>query len=319
MTNWLYRLLARLGTPATPLAAASAGATAAAVAVPVRARAAEWLPDLRTPFFEWLLASGPSLDTPLQQSEQKLLAHLDSVLACETARSALLPRSPALIPQLLGCLRDEARSSTALAQHVAKDPHLIAEVIRMANSVQARGRESTADLSQAIERVGIDGLRRAIARVVLKPLFDARNDPLSARAAARLWLHSEAQAAACMRAAAHGGHDPFEGYLAGLMHNIGWTCALRGIDRSESAAPAAFSTDFIVALDARREALFARLVMPWQLNDSLTALGAELLDAPLSQARSALGVALREAEQRATAELLALPIAAEEAELDLAV
>lgn len=260
--------------------------------------------DLRHPFFDWVIGAASAPSDVLLDGERRLLAQLDSVLASDDSRAALLPRAPAVIPQLLNSLRDEGQSATTLAERVMRDAHLVAEVIRMANSAHARADEPVVDIAQAIGRIGTNGLRRAIARVVLKPMFSGTADTLSARCAQRLWEHSAAQAAACQQEATARGLDPFEGYLTGLMHNIGWTAALRAIDRSRLGAPNQFSRAFVAEFDQRRETFFALLVIPWQLTAGLTALGIALRDGNLAGACSPLGEALRAADQRASVEML---------------
>jgi hypothetical protein len=261
------------------------------------------VPDPQLAFFEWVLGTGPSPDASLRPEERRLLARLDTVLAADGPRAELLPRAPAVIPQLMNCLRDERASAQGLAARVAKDPHLVAEVLRLANGALVRADAPIADLPQAVARLGTEGLRRAIARVVLKPIFDAPADSLSGRAAPRLWLHAEAKAAECMRLAAAAGLDPFEGYLAGLMHNIGWTAALRAIDRAGVRPPGPFTQAFVHALAPRREGFFALLAMPWQLSDALTALAVERLDAAAG-APSALCQALVTADRHAALQML---------------
>ena len=260
--------------------------------------------DLRGAFFDWVTGTASNHSDVLLDGEPRLLAQMDAVLASPDSRAALLPRAPAVIPQLLNSLRDEGQSATALADRVMRDPHLVAEVIRMSNSAQASASEPIVDIAQAIGRIGTGGLRRAIARVVLKPMFSSTADTLSARCAQRLWAHSDALAAACQQEAVARGLDPFEGYLAGLMHNVGWTAALRAIDRARPAVPARFSRAFVAEFDPRRETFFALLVIPWQLSSSLTALGIALRDGDLAAARSPLGEALRAANERAILEML---------------
>ena len=284
--------------PSLPPELAFAASEPAAVEEPVVAI------DLRHAFFDWVLGTASAPSEALLDGEQRLLAQLDAVLASDDSRAALLPRAPAVIPQLLNSLRDEGQSTTALAERVMRDPHLVAEVIRMSNSAHARADEPVVDIAQAIGRIGTNGLRRAIARVVLKPMFGGTADTLSARCAQRLWEHSDAQAAACQQEAMARGLDPFEGYLAGLMHNVGWTAALRAIDRSKHGAPHQFSRAFVAEFDQRREAFFALLVIPWQLTSGLTALGKALRDGDLAAAGSPLGEALRAADRRASLEMM---------------
>lgn len=260
--------------------------------------------ELRHAFFDWVIGAESVSADELLDGELGLLAHLDSVLASDDSRAALLPRAPAVIPQLLSSLRDEGQSSTALAERVTRDPHLIAEVIRMSNSAYARASEPISDIAQAIGRIGTNGLRRAIARVVLKPMFGGTSDTLSARCAQRLWEHSDAEAAACQQEAVLLGLDPFEGYLTGLLHNVGWTAALRAIDRGEAGAPERFSRPFAEEFNRRCDAFFALLVIPWQLSPGLTALGTAWRDGDRAAVCSPLSQALRAAEVRASFEML---------------
>jgi hypothetical protein len=315
MSTWRQRVGALFGGRNTSFAAAGvlSHVTSPSTLPPVEAVVADGQPaageasvaiDLRQPFFEWVTGSVSEPSDTLQDGERLLLAHLDAVLGSADKRAALLPRAPAVIPQLLNSLRDEAQSATALAQRVLRDPHLVAEVIRLANSAHARADEPVVDIAEAIGRLGTSGLRRAIARVVLKPMFGGAADTLSARCAERLWQHSDAQAAACQQEASARGLDPFEGYLTGLMHNVGWTAALRAIDRSTGGAPTRFSRAFVGAFEQRRESFFAMLVIPWQLTDGLTALGTALADGDLAGTCSPLGEALRAAERRASLEML---------------
>jgi hypothetical protein len=260
--------------------------------------------DLRHAFFEWVIGAVLVPSDMLLDGERQLLAQMDTIVTSADSRDALLPRAPAVIPQLLNSLRDEGQSTTTLAERVMRDPHLVAEVIRMANSAYSRADEPVVDIAQAIGRIGTNGLRRAIARVVLKPMFGGTAETLSGRCAQRLWEHSDAQAAACQREAIVRGLDPFEGFLTGLMHNVGWTAALRAIDRSTLGAPKQFTRAFVAEFDQRRETFFALLVIPWQLTAGITALGTALRDGDLAATRSPLGEALRVANQRASVEML---------------
>ena len=255
-------------------------------------------------FFGWLTGVGVLSEAPFAPSEQQLLVHLDMVIFSEESRAVLLPRARSIVPQLLARLRDESQSAQALAVNVARDPNLVVEVIRMANSVGYRGHTPVADPVQAIGRLGTEGLRRAIARVLLKPIFDAQADPLLGRAADRLWQHSEVKAGLCLQQALVARLDPFEAYLAGLMHNVGWTAALRALDRSAQATPVTVSSTFVQAFVPRRDRLFAAFVRSWELSASLTALAEEVLAAGFLHCRSPLALLLGQADRVATQQAL---------------
>jgi len=320
MANWVNRLLRwasgeRAESAGPQMADAGDGDAAGAAASDVapvlgpgvpEAQAGELaeIADLEVEFFQWLLGE-TSVAAPLDPvAEQRILGFVDDVLQSDQMREDLLPRARSVIPELLHSLRDDNQSTRALSARVARDPNLVVEVIHLANSVWYRADKKVIDLMQAISRLGTEGLRRAIARVLLKPIFDAHGDPLLGRATQRLWQHSELKASLCLQQAASVGIDPFGSYLAGLMHNVGWTAAFRAIDRSPGGAPTRFSPAFINALAPRRDRLFATLVRSWELSDSLTTLADEVLTVGFPNAKSPLGQLLQYADRTSCQQLL---------------
>jgi HD-like signal output (HDOD) protein len=240
---------------------------------------------------------------------QHLTERLDEVIASDTLRASLLPRAPHVIPQLMKTLRDERYSSVDVASRISKDPVLTAEVVRSATSAFQRGDdEGEIDLSRAVTMIGTQGLRRAIANVVLRPIFDAKGDTFSARAATQIWKDADRKARLAAPIAGQYDLDPFDGYLAGLLHNSGWTAVLRAIDNLEDLAvgPAEIAHLAVVPeVIRRRDALFGALVGPWKLGALMDELAAEVGSVGLENARSPLGCALRDADRLAALRALA--------------
>ena len=275
--------------------------------------------ELRGPFIAWLLSSGEtasgSADAPADPladpAVQRMFARLDEVIASAALRAHLLPRAPHVVPQLMKTLRDERYSSADVAQRISKDVVLTAEVIRVAANAERRGgdaADSEIDLARAVAVIGTQGLRRAIANVVLRPIFDARGDTLSARAAARIWQDADRKARLCAALAAQQALDPFDGYLAGLLHDTGWSALLRAIDGFPDAPPRIAqltNAQAAAGLFRRRDALFGALVEPWQLGPTLTQLAVEVGRDGLAAAQSTLAAALATAERLATLYALA--------------
>jgi len=296
--------LSSAGPSTLPSVAALAGASADS-ALPHDGAVDIALDDPRPRFVEWLLDLGPTRDEFASADERRLLARLDALLDAQADLGQLLPRTPAVIPQLLSTLRQDGASVELLAQRVARDPHLVAEAIRMANGAGVRGVDPVATLPEAIRRIGLAGLQRVIARVLVRPVFDAAPDTLSARAAPRLWAHSELQAEHCMALARAAGVDAFDGYLAGLVHNTGWTVLLRMLDRGALVLPAALTRGCGDALELRRERLFAMLAARWSLSPAIDALAAERLDERPAALRGPLAACLAEADRVAARQVLA--------------
>ncbi len=298
--------------PTAPMPLAQAAA-ATVVEAPVVETVPEEPPATRNyRFFCWLIGvpANAAARPPAGALIGELLGRVDEIIASETLRAGLLPRAPHVIPQLMKTLRDERYSSADVADRISRDVVLTAEVVRSATSVLARGDDDDEeiDLARAVQVVGTQGLRRAIANVVLRPIFDAKGSSLSARAATQIWKDADRKARLAAAIAGQAGLDPFDGYLAGLLHNSGWTAVLRAIDNLEDLAIGAVEIahlEVVPQVIRRRDALFGALVGPWKLGALMDALAAEVGSVGLESASSPLGCALREADRLAALRALA--------------
>jgi HDOD domain len=318
MLNWLRSLFG--GRKPEPVAVerkvphapmVRAAAMAAPIAASALAQAPAPAPGSTVPaddvtdaqFISWLVGVPPPCDAPLREAEHAALSAIDALIASQRSAAELLPRAPAVIPQLMSALRQSEPSLTALVERVSKDLLLVAEVMRMARSAHYRAQGEVTDLARAISTLGDVGLHSAIARVVLRPLFESGGGELSARAAPRLWEHSEHKSRHCTALAAAAGLDPFDGCLAGLMHNAGWTVALRTLDRCETL-PLPWTGEFMQQLVLRRDPLFGKVVGGWQVSAAVTALAAEASTPGFTSARAGLAGALLASDRDAGRDVL---------------
>ena len=171
----------------------------------------------RVRFFCWMVGvpTAPSARSSPAAAIPRMLERLDRVIASESLRAGPLPRAPHVVPQLMKTLRDERYSSADVAHRISKDVVLTAEVVRSATSAFQRGDDdSEIDLARAVAMIGTQGLRRAIASVVLRPIFDARGNTLSARAATQIWKDADKKARLCAAITSQLALDPLDGYLA---------------------------------------------------------------------------------------------------------
>lgn len=221
----------------------------------------------------WLLDVELDPTAVLSYGESGCIQTLDHAIESDSARALLLPRAPQVVPQLLAALRDDNVCTTALAQRVARDVVLRAEVLRLANSAHHGVASEVTELPQALALLGTQALRQAVTRHVLRPIFDAPAGSLAARTSTLVIHLGERKAALCAAIAAAAAQDPLEAYLAGLVHAIGWSAVCRALD---TAPGPRVSHAFADALALRRERLFGRIVAPWQLGPTLTELALEL-------------------------------------------
>ena len=254
--------------------------------------------------FSWFMDTHVEESAPLGREEAELLAWLDRKLPGVEGDSDLVPRARSVVPQLLRSLRDETGSLQDLSARVARDPSLVVEVMRMANGASFRGGQAVTELTQAISRLGHDGVRRAIARVLLRPIYESRPGTIYGRAADRLWLFSERKAEKCLRLAPSIKVDRFEAFLAGLLHNVGWTAVLRLIDRRDALSAPIFGGALVRGLTERRDLFFGTLLRSWQLSPSLDDLSLEIEKwQGLESARMPIARLLRLADREAAQEL----------------
>jgi len=259
----------------------------------------------RIAFFRWIVGVPAIAGTSGLPDlvVEHLMERLDEVIASDSLRAGLLPRAPHVIPQLMKTLRDEGYSAVDVASRISKDVVLTAEVVRSATSAfQRADDEEEIDLARAVTMIGTQGLRRAIANVVLRPIFDAKGDTFSARAANQIWKDADRKARLCAALVTPQVGDPFDGYLAGLLHNTGWTALLRAIDgfddMSLNGAQLAHP-EVIPQLLQRRDALFGAIVGPWNLGAAIDGLAGDVGHNGVEGVRSPLGLALRQADRLA--------------------
>jgi hypothetical protein len=258
-------------------------------------------------FTEWLFGqpgNGPLPPPgPLTPAARSLLRRLDGVIEADGHPSALLPRAPQVLPQLMKALRNENYASTDVSARISQDAVLAAEVIRQANNAQRHHAEPVADLEHAVMAIGANNLRRIVATSLLRPMFDARGTTLSAQAAQQIWADADRKARLCALLATASALDPLDGYLAGLLHNTGWTAALRAIDSlgtSTADLPTLLAPATVQALLTRRDKLFGKLVRPWLLSTAVDALADEIAAVGLPMTQSPLGLALKTADRLTT-------------------
>ncbi|HEU4372934.1 MAG TPA: HDOD domain-containing protein [Telluria sp.] len=260
MINWIARWFNR------PSAAeAIAARFAAQPDLPGGATQGEPAPqddELRTLFYRWL-AGAPGADV-LPATEKLILDEFVRLAAAPQSASDLVPRVPAVIPQLLRSLRDDSMSGADLSRQLAQDVVLVAEVIREANGPHYRPSTPVRNIEGAIMLLGQNGMRMLLARVAFRPIISTQSGQFAHQVAPQIWRQSEACAMAASLMAPAMRVNPFEAYLAGLLHNVGLIVAVRLIDRIYTGATLPQSDQFCAALLVNARQLSARIAALWE-------------------------------------------------------
>ncbi len=251
----------------------------------------------------WLLGCADLADTPMSPVERSALDAISKTLALPEVPDNLLPRAAALIPQLIALVRQTSLPTPVIAERVRKDAVLAAEVMRLASSSYYRAQGDVTNLEQAIALIGLQGLQTVIARVLLKPIYQAAPGPLSSQAGSRMWEHSEALARHTAILAEPAGQPVFDGYLAGMLRDTGWIIAFGIIDRANLKLAVPPSQAFGSALAEQVHRMFGLAAQRWEITPGFAALAQDVRRNGLAASSHPLARMLKQGQQLCLAEL----------------
>lgn len=222
-------------------------------------------------YYRWLSAAGwPRASA---QSERLVLDELTRLARAPIHGAALVPRVPAIIPQLMRTLRNDNMNAAELSRQLSEDLVLVAEVYRESNRPCYRPRYHAGppinSIEGAIMVLGQNGLRMLLARVAFRPIISMQSGLLAKRTAPLIWRQSEKCALAASILAPGLRANMFDAYLAGLMENVGLVVAFRQIDQMAAGALPQ-SDEFIAELFAQARILSARIAELWEFPESVT-------------------------------------------------
>jgi len=270
MFKWIARWLNQSGATravtvpvATPLDVGAGNALAALDGIDI---------DIDILFYRWLAghcgddntAGAGASDPALTAAEALIIDQLARLVESPQSGADLVPRVPAVIPQLLRSLRDDSVSVAELTRQLTQDVVLVAEAIREANSPYYRPATPVKTVEAAIMQLDQNGLRMLLARVAFRPIIKSASGRFAAMVAPHVWGQSEACALAASMLAPQMGANPFEAYLAGLLHHVGLIVALRLVDQIYTIATLPRSDQFCAALLPRAGLLSARIAALWE-------------------------------------------------------
>jgi len=280
--KWITRWFG--GSDSGTLSAPAVGASQPLSAEPTISPAA-----VNVLFYRWLTGAHEQIGTASTGAEKIIIDELARLAASPGAGAELVPRVPAVIPQLLRSLRDETLSGTELSRQLAQDVVLVAEVIREANSPYYHPSIPVKSVETAVRLIGQNGLRMLLARVSFRPIISMQAGRFARQVAPQLWAQSEQCATAARLLAPGMRANIFEAYLAGLMQNVGLIVAFRLMDQIHADGALPQSDAFVSQLFAHAGTLSARIGEAWDFPVTVTA---AINSASVSASSAALGATL---------------------------
>jgi len=216
-------------------------------------------------FYGKLLGVNSVIEQELNPFESNVLKLLNNLLKQDLRSSNLLPRLPAILPKIMSSLRDENSTAIDIARLIENDPVLVADVMRLVNSPFYMTRNKIATLQQATLMLGRDGLRKLVAGAIMKPLLNQKNGYFSTMASPSLWEHSGKTALAASVINSGSEEDLFHAYLAGILHNIGYTLSFKLMDSVFDANHSPNSKEFHIRFVELSQNLTQRIAQAWTM------------------------------------------------------
>jgi len=228
-------------------------------------------------------------------SHAEVISATADVLQGASTEDRYTPRRPSLLPQLLRAVNDEDVSRRELVAIISKDPSLVGNLLKMANSsfyrVSAQAVES---IDRAVVILGNDGIRSLIAAALAQPIFQIRGGDFP-RFPEIAWEHTFRTASATVtHTAIVEKSDPFAAQLLGLVAGMAGIVVFRvALDQYE-ARPKLHPHPGVMAslLDTQSVAVAKRIAVSWGLSDRIIAGLDDQTTAVAADRQTALGRSL---------------------------
>ena len=233
-----------------------------------------------------------------REASMSLAARLEREIREGRVELPVLPRAAIEVQELIA--RDADVPS--LVRAIEREPIVAAALIKYANAAVYAGLREVNDLQAAISRLGFKSVRETVVSLSARAAFKADN-AAQAKYYQTIWKHSLTTAVAARRLAAFVPVPKETAFLAGLLHDIGRICVLRGIMTLRKRDPKGFivpentMTEFMDALHCPiGEVLCNAWNIPADLRDAI----ARHHDQNLTEPQDALAAVVQVADLMAT-------------------
>jgi len=208
--------------------------------------------------------------------QEPIVAAALAAIGDPVSQRKYFPRRPNLLPELIRAINDEGVSVRQLVPIVARDPALVGNLLRVANSSYYRVTQRAVEtIERAIVVLGSDGLRSVMAAALMQPIFHVSGAGGAARFPEIVWEHAVRSAhAAIPHAALVERANPFAAELltliSGLAEIVLFRAVLEHCPRSagrEDIDPAVIAS----ILDSHSASFAWHIGADWRLSEEMLA------------------------------------------------
>lgn len=130
-----------------------------------------------------------------------------------------LPPLPAVVVDLMNNLDSDETGARLLADKIVQDQALTAKTLRLANSSFYGMQRKVATIHQAIAIIGFDSVRTIVTAAAVIDRFSGGGNGMFDFN--KFWQHSLGTAVCARAIASHAHLNPDQGFIVGLLHDIG--------------------------------------------------------------------------------------------------
>jgi HD-like signal output (HDOD) protein len=205
-------------------------------------------------------------------AHDEIVAATTDVLHNASTEDRYTPRRPSMLPQLLRAVNDEDVSRRELVAIISRDPSLVGNLLKMANSPFYRmSSQAVESIDRAVVILGNDGIRSLIAAALTQPVFQVRGGDFP-KFPEIAWEHTFRTASATVtHAAIVEKSDPFAAQLLGLVHGMAAIVVFRVVLDQYESRPRFKANAAVIAslLDSQTAGVARRIAGSWGLSERI--------------------------------------------------
>ena len=225
----------------------------------------------------------------------EVISSTADILQSAATEDRYSPRRPSLLPQLLRAMNDEEVSRRELVTIISRDPSLVGNLLKMANSPFYRvSHQAVESIDRAVVILGNDGIRSLIAAALAQPIFHIRGGDFP-RFPEIAWEHTFRTASATVtHTAIVEKSDPFAAQLLGLVAGMAGIVVFRVALDQYDTRPKLKPHPGVIAglLDMETAPVAKRIAASWGLSDRVLAALDDQTTAVAADRLTALGRSL---------------------------
>lgn len=222
--------------------------------------------DLEQTYYQYFIGVNTLMELELNPFEQDVLQRLENIFEENPQTLAeQIPRLPDITPKLLHLLRTNDFSWKEIASLISRDPVLLLEVLKLANSSRFNLQASEDRLEHVLVQLGLLEVRKVIMKTALKPIMLFEGGHFLKHCGTKIWEHSVKTGSVCQLIALQQKQDAFDAYLSGLLHNLGMTIVVQKMNSIEKLTDAPRSLLFKKQLLGLSKRLSVLIAQSWEL------------------------------------------------------